>query len=284
MTKQNETELKEILSKFATIDGFLDCLKEIEDYAASTYIEENTYKHFQFNSNTYFTFRHLVANCYKIAFSYNNNLYDISFVETVYVQPSQEFARILVQEAKEIFERLGKELRVERELEIAYKIYKPNNKTKYVSELKDIKGVELSKEQIQKADKVFADPKVEDQEFTKINDSFYIKRSSIIAVLYNYPFGEDRLTRIILEGGEKIEIRVWHQAIFNLLDKCKKDFIKIGEDVYVKPNSIIATYSAKIDGCSVIVGALKNGGEIIFLANRYTADEIIEQLEKGCHE
>ena len=284
MTKQDETDLKKILSKFATIDGFLDCLKEIEAYAASTYIKGYSYKHFDFNGDAYFGIKHLVNNCYKIVFSYKNSIYNISFVETVWAQPSQEFARTLVQEAKEIFERLDKELREERALEFAYKIYKPNNKTKYVSELKDIKGVELSKEQIQKADKVFAELEVEDQEFTKINDSFYIKRSSIIAVLYNYPFGEDRLTRIILEGGEKIEIRVWHQAIFNLLDKCKKDFIKIGDDVYVKPNSIIATYSAKIDGCSVIVGALKNGGEIIFLANRYTTDEIIEQLEKGCHE
>lgn len=283
MTKQDETELKEILSKFATIDGFLDSLKEIETYAASTYIEENAYKHFRFNSNTYFTFRHIVNNCYKIAFSYNDNLYDISFVETVYAQPSQEFARALVQEAKEIFERLDKELREERALEFAYKIYKPNNKTKYVSELKDIVGAELAKKQIQKS--VEYSPDSTEEEFVEINNN-YIKPSTVVAIyeeVFEYP-----CVKIILKGGQ--EIKVKHESaanVFDFLVKNKESFSNIGNmymTAYIRPEYAVAIYADTNCKYNVICVTLKYGGKVLFPASWYTANQIIEQLEKGCHE
>ena len=218
--------------------------------------------------------------------------------------PSQKFAELLMQEAKEIFKRLDKELREEREQEFASKVSKANNKIKYVSKVPELKAVEVfSKVNKEVQDKEVRDKvyklldkyaeltgdfskssytikkriedesnlndggnKEEDEEFTKINDSFYIKYSSIIAI-YNYPFG-DNLTRIILEGGEKIDIHVWSQDIFKLLNKCKKDFIKI-DDTYIKPNFVTTVFKSIRDDCTVIIALLKYGGEIIFPATRF---------------
>lgn len=272
MTKQDETELKEILSKFATIDGFLDCLKEIEKYATSTYIEERAYKHFRFNSDTYFTVKHLVDNYYKIAFSYKDNLYDISFTQTVYKQPSEEFAQGLVQEAKEIFERLDAELREEREQEFASKI----------SELKDKGGaelVELAKEQIREEVEHYTD----EEEFVEINNN-YIKPSAIVAVYedaFEYP-----CVKIILKGGQEIKTKHAFAAnIFDFLEKNKKSFIRLGDmyiRAYIRPEAVTAIYVGIKNGeYNVVNIALKYGGEVVFPASRYTADEIVEELKKG---
>jgi len=276
MTKRDETNLKKILSKFSTVDDFLDCLKQLEDYASNKYIDEGCYYIIDLNYYACFIAEHIKGNLYKVGFSYKNDWFNISFLQTTWTAPSQKFAELLVQEAKEIFKRLYTEVR-EEEQEFASK---SNNKIKYVSkvpELKDIEGVELSEKQIQKAIEVFTKTKVEDEEFTKINDSFYIKHSSIIAI-YDYPFG-DKLTRIILEGGEKIDIHVWSQDVFKLLNKCKKDFIKI-DDTYIKPDFVTTVFKSIRDDCTVIIALLKYGGEIIFPASRYTSDEIIEKLKK----
>jgi len=283
MTKQNETDLKKILSKFATIDGFLDCLKEIEAYAASTYIKDYSYKHFDFNGDAYFGIKHLVNNCYKMVFSYKDSIYNISFVETVWAQPSQKFAQELVQEAKEIFERLDKELREERALEFAYKIYKPNNKTKYVSELKDIEGAELSEEQIQKAVKY--SPDSTEEEFVKINNN-YIKPSAVVAIyeeVFEYP-----CIKILLKGGQEIKTKHAFAAdVFDFLEKNKESFIKIGNTymtAYIRPEYAVAIYADTNYEHNAICVTLKYGGKVIFPASRYTADEILEKLKKGCHE
>lgn len=78
MTKQDETNLKKILSKFATVDGFLDCLKQLEDYASNTYIDEGCYS-LDFNYDSCFVIERIKDSFYRVGFLYKNDWFNISF-------------------------------------------------------------------------------------------------------------------------------------------------------------------------------------------------------------
>ena len=280
MTKQDETKLKKIISKFANIDVFLDYLKKLEERASNSYIKEGSSISVGFDpmitdDDVYFTIKHLIDNNYIILFNYNCSLFIISFIHARTAGPCLLFAQELVQEAREIFERLDKELREEREQEFASKI----------SELKDKGGaelVELAKEQIREEVEHYTD----NEEFIEIENN-YIKPSAIVAVYedaFEYP-----CVKIILKGGQEIKTKhVLAANIFDFLEKNKESFIRLGDmyiRVYIRPEYVMAIYVGIKNGeYNVVNIALKYGGEVVFPASRYTADEIVEELKKGGHE
>jgi len=123
MTKQDEIELKEILSRYATINGFLSCLDTIKTYAKNVPLIFGSGINVIFNEtyNSIFELRRTDDNHFKLIFTYENEEYVIVDKNSCLGNASVKNGKLIcntevmvISIAIDMFKRLDEENRKER--------------------------------------------------------------------------------------------------------------------------------------------------------------------------